>query len=187
MEYRSFELDPAMEWDVVYNIYEKLANKYGMSVEQAKANIKNMVQMAQGAGLDFQMDTLVLTNTFDAHRLTMLAKQKGLAHEMEERLFKAHYTESKHIGDHQTLIQLAEEVGLDPSRVEELLNSDLMSDQVRADEQEATQLGIKSVPYFLIDREYAITGAQSTEAFVQLLQKVIDGDGKDTNESTRLI
>ncbi|MFE8700151.1 DsbA family oxidoreductase [Cytobacillus sp. FJAT-54145] len=175
--YRSFELDPTIERDVNYNIYEKLSNKYGMSIEQAKANCQNMNRMAQAEGLDYQFDTMILTNTFDAHRLTMLAKSKGLMHEMTERLLHAFYTESKHIGDHSTLIELALEVGLDQKEVTSLLESDLMANEVRSDQQEASELGIRSIPFFLINRKYAITGAQSTDIFVQSLQQIIEQDG----------
>lgn len=119
--YRCFELDPTIARNVGQNIYEKLSAKYGMSINQAKASVDNMVQMAKDAGLDFQMDTLVLTNTFDAHRVTMFAKTKGLMKEMTERLLKAHFTESKHIGDLETLVELAAEVGLDPKEVDDML------------------------------------------------------------------
>jgi predicted DsbA family dithiol-disulfide isomerase len=85
VSYRCYELDPNQEQDVKENMYESLARKYGMSVDQAKANTQNVVQMAKEVGLDFQMDTLKLTNTFDAHRLTMYAKTKGLVHEMNTK------------------------------------------------------------------------------------------------------
>ena len=123
-------------------MYEKLAKKYGMSIEQAKANTQNMVKMAKEVGLDYQMDTLILTNTFDAHRLTMYAKTKGLMKEMTERILHAYFTESKHIGDHETLTELAVEVGLDREAVEQMLASDEMADAVRADEQAAQQVGV---------------------------------------------
>lgn len=174
--YRSFELDPTLGRDINYNIYEGLAKKYGMSIDQAKANTQNMVRMAKEAGLDYQMDTLILTNTFDAHRLTMLAKRKGLMHEMTERILHAYFTESKHIGDHETLTELAVEVGLDREEVEKMLASDEMANFVRADQQLAQQYGIRSVPFFLINKKYAVTGAQPTEAFVQALEKVIAED-----------
>ncbi|WP_280525617.1 DsbA family oxidoreductase [Neobacillus mesonae] len=174
--YRCFELDPNMGKDIKENIYEALAKKYGMSIAQAKANTQNMVQMAKNAGLDYHMDTLILTNTFDAHRLTMYAKTKGLMKEMTERILHAHFTESKHIGDHQTLIELAVEVGLDREAVEKMLTSNEMADSVRADEQMAQQYRITGVPFFLINKKYALSGAQPTEMFVQVLQKVIAED-----------
>ncbi|CAM3666236.1 DsbA family oxidoreductase [Aeromicrobium ponti] len=157
-------------------MYEKLSQKYGMSIAQAKANTQNMVQMAKNAGLDFNMDTVVLTNTFDAHRLAMFAKTHGLMKEMTERLLRAYFTDSKHIGDHETLTKLAAEVGLDRDAVEKMLASDEMADAVRADEQTAQQYRITGVPFFLINKKYALTGAQPTEAIVQALEKVIAED-----------
>ena len=169
-------MDPNTPKDVNKNIYEALAQKYGMSVEQAKANTQNMVRMAKEVGLDYQMDTLILTNTFDAHRLAMFAKTKGLMIEMTERILQAYFTESKHIGDHATLTELAVEVGLDREAVAAMLASDAMTDEVRADEQLAKQYRVTGVPFYLINKKYALTGAQPTEVFVEALQKVIAED-----------
>jgi predicted DsbA family dithiol-disulfide isomerase len=162
-----------MERDIEYSIYEGLAKKYGMSVAQAKASTANMVQMAREAGLEYNMDTLILTNTFDAHRLTMFAKKHGMMAEMTERILRAYFTESKHIGDHETLTELAVEVGLNRGAVEEMLASDDMADEVRADESTGQQYGITGVPFFLINKKYAISGAQPTDVIVQSLKKVI--------------
>ncbi|MFC0470449.1 DsbA family oxidoreductase [Halalkalibacter kiskunsagensis] len=176
VEYRSFELDPSIERDAGYNIYEKLASKYGMSLEQAKANCNNMEQMAQEVGLDFRFDTQILTNTFDAHRLVAFARTKGQMHEMTERLLRAYYTESKHIGNHSTLTELAGDVGLNQEAVADMLASNDFSDAVRQDERKAEQYGIRSIPFFLINKKYAVTGAQSSETFVQSLQQIIEQD-----------
>lgn len=154
-----------------------------MSLEQAKDNCRNMEQMAELAGLNFQLETLILTNTFDAHRLAMFAKTKGLMYEMTDRILRAYFTESKNIGDHHTLIELGEEVGLNRKEVSDMLLSNDMSDVVRRDEQEATELGIQSVPFFLINKKYAITGAQSTEVFVESLQKIEKQDGPFLNDN----
>lgn len=174
--YRCYELDPTAGRDIKENIYEALAKKYGMSIEQAKANTERMVQMAKAAGLDYHMDTLILTNTFDAHRVTMFAKKHGLMKEMTERILHAYFTESKHIGDHKTLTDLAVEVGLAREAVENMLASYEMANEVRADEQTAQQYRITGVPFFLINKKYALSGAQPTEAFVQALRKVIQED-----------
>ncbi|WP_301336214.1 DsbA family oxidoreductase [Fictibacillus arsenicus] len=174
--YRCFELDPTMERDVKDNMYEKLAKKYGMSIETAKANTENMTQMGKEAGVDFKFDTLILTNTFDAHRVTMLAKDHGLMHKMTDRILRAYFTESKHIGDHETLVELAAEVGLNREEVEKMLASDEMTDAVRADQQTGQQYGITGVPFFLINKKYALTGAQPMEVFVNALTKIIAED-----------
>ncbi len=165
-----------MEKDVKDNMYEALAKKYGMTIEQAKANTENIVRMAKELGLDYQMDTLILTNTFDAHRLTMFAKTKGLMKEMTERILRAYFTESKHIGDHETLADLAAEVGLDREEALHMLAGQEMTDLVREDEALARQYRVTGVPFFLINKKYALTGAQPTETFVQALKKVIAED-----------
>jgi predicted DsbA family dithiol-disulfide isomerase len=169
-------LDPTKERDVKENVYESLAKKYGMSIAQAKANTERVVEMAKEVGLEYHMDTQILTNTFDAHRLTMYAKTQGLMIEMTERILRAYFTESKHIGDHATLSDLAVEVGLNREAVEKMLASDEMADAVRADEQIAQQYRITGVPFFLINKKYALTGAQPTDVFVQALKKVIAED-----------
>ncbi|PGT84393.1 MULTISPECIES: DsbA family oxidoreductase [Bacillaceae] len=175
--YRCFELDPTAERDISDSIYEKLAKKYGMSLEQAKLNCKNMEEMAKESGLDYNFDTMKLTNTFDAHRLTMYAKTQGFMNEMSERILHAFFTESKHIGDHTTLTDLAVEVGLNREKVTKLLDSDEMTDAVRSDEQEAQELGIQGVPFFLINRKYAISGAQPTETFISAINQINEQDG----------
>lgn len=169
-------MDPTKERDVKENVYESLAKKYGMSIAQAKANTERVVEMAKEVGLEYHMDTQILTNTFDAHRLTMYAKTQGLMIEMTERILRAYFTESKHIGDHATLTDLAVEVGLNRAAVEKMLAGDEMADAVRADEQTAQQYRITGVPFFLINKKYALTGAQPTEMFVQALKKVIAED-----------
>ncbi|WP_269432617.1 DsbA family oxidoreductase [Bacillus sp. FJAT-18017] len=176
--YRCYELEPDAPRDIKENMNEKLAKKYGMSLSQAKANTDRVVQMAKEAGLDYQMDTMIMTNTFDAHRLTMFAKTQGLMKEMTERILQAYFTESRHIGDHETLVELAVEVGLDREVVRNMLASEDMTAEVRTDEQMARQYGISGVPFFLINQKYALSGAQPTETFVQALEKVIAEDEK---------
>jgi predicted DsbA family dithiol-disulfide isomerase len=106
----------------------------------------------------------------------MYAKTQGLMKEMTERILRAYFTESKHIGDHETLTVLAAEVGLNRESVEKMLASDEMADAVRADERTAQQYGITAVPFFLINKKYALTGAQPTEVFVQALEKILAED-----------
>jgi predicted DsbA family dithiol-disulfide isomerase len=170
-----------MEKEVNMSIHEKLAQKYGMSIEQAKMNARNVEQMAESVGLDFHFDKMILTNTFDAHRVANFAKNYGKMNEMTDRLLKAYYTEGKHIGDHETLVELAKEVGLNGEAVSDMLASDNMSTIVRSDEKEASELGITSIPFFLINKKYAIKGAQSEETFIEAINQIREQDGPFTN------
>lgn len=174
--YRSFELDPNAKRDVDHDVHDMLANKYGMSRERAKAMNDDLTKQAAAVGLTYHFDTMILTNTKDAHRLALFAAKYGKMEAMTERLLKAYFTESKHIGDHTTLAELAAEVGLDPKEAAEMLASDQFTQEVRSDEQEATQLGVRGVPFFVINRKYAVSGAQSPQVFAQALQQAWDED-----------
>jgi predicted DsbA family dithiol-disulfide isomerase len=172
--YRSFELDPNAKRDVNQDVHDMLASKYGMTRERAKAMNADVTRQAQTLGLTYNMDTMILTNTFDAHRLTHFAARYGLMREMTELLFKAYFTDAKHVGDHATLIALAAEVGLDAKEAAKVLASDQYTKEVHADQQEAVRLGIRGVPFFVINSKYAVSGAQPSEAFLDALQKAWD-------------
>ncbi|RXZ83006.1 DsbA family oxidoreductase [Paenibacillaceae bacterium] len=189
VEFKSFELDPNAKRDVDFDIHDMLFKKYGMTREQAMANNINLTEQAKALGLEFNMDKMVLTNTFDAHRLTHLAALHGKREEMAERLFRAYFTEGKHLGDHDVLADLAAEIGLDRQEALGALQSETAHQQeVRTDEQEASQLGVRGVPFFVIDRKYAISGAQPSEVFLQAVTQayqeskpltMIGGDDSD--------
>ncbi|MCP3741019.1 DsbA family oxidoreductase [Rossellomorea sp. BNER] len=170
--FKSFELDPNSDRNTDLNIHEILAKKYGTSIEQAKKMNESLRQQALSVGLDFKFDTMIPTNTLDAHRLTKFAETKGKEAEIIERLLKAYFTDSLHIGDHGTLLQLADEVGLDRIEVESILKSNDFTEDVRDDESRASQIGVTGVPFFVLNQKYAISGAQPKEVFENALLKV---------------
>ena len=172
VEFKSFELDPNAERDVKMSQDEMLMKKYNMSAEQVKSSNNQLTAQAKAEGLEYHLEQTVLTNTFDAHRLMQYAASKGKGTEMNERLFFAHFTESKHLGNREILVELAEEIGLDKKETAEMLESQLYTAEVRTDEQEGSLLGVRGVPFFVIDRKYGISGAQPTEVFLETLKKV---------------
>lgn len=170
--FKSFELDPTVQTDSTISIHESLAQKYGMSVEKAKEMNQGVIDQAKEVGLDYNFDEMSPTNTFDAHRLAKFAETKGKLAEMTERLLHAHFVESKQVSEHDTLIDLAGEVGLDKEEVKSVLSSNQFEKEVRAEETEAQTIGVRGVPFFVINRKYAISGAQPKEVFADALQKV---------------
>src|SRR5699024_3643375 len=117
-------------------------------------------------------DVMQHTNTFDAHRVAKYAHDSGKGKEVTERLLKAYFTDAKHIGDHETLITLAEEAGLDGKAVAALLPENDYASHVRADERRARQIGVQGVPFFVFNEKYAVSGAQPAEVFTKVLEKV---------------
>ncbi|WP_226581269.1 DsbA family protein [Halobacillus litoralis] len=178
VEYKSFELDPNAERNTGRNMHEKLAAKYGRSIDEAREMTRNMTEQAKMSGLDFHFESMIPTNTFDAHRVAQLANEKGLGKETAERFFKAVLTDSKDIGDPETIADMAVEAGLDRDEVVKVLESSDYAEAVRKEEMEAQQIGVQGVPFFVINRKYAISGAQPTEAFVQGLEKAFAEEAK---------
>lgn len=169
--YKSFELDPNAPKQLPHDVYDMLSSKYGMSREQAIAMNKNLVQQAAEEGLDFQFDTLQLTNTFDAHRLQQFAKSRGKGAAVAELLFRAYFTDSKNVSDHSTLADLAAEADLDREEVLAMLASEQFIDEVREEEEDGSQLGIRGVPFYVLDRKLAVSGAQASSAFLGALNQ----------------
>lgn len=168
--YRSFELDPSAQKSQSVSIYESLAKKYGRSVEWAKEANTSVEQTASKAGIEINTEKIIPTNSHDAHRLIHLAKHHGRQNEMVERLFKAYFTDGQDIAKAEVLRDLAKDVSLPPAEVDALIASTQFQNEVRADEMQAQELGIRGVPLFLFNGEHALSGAQPAETFVEVLK-----------------
>ncbi len=180
VSYKSFELDPNSQKDSNLSIHEALAKKYGTSIEQAKQMNANVGQQAATVGLDFNFENMKPTNTLDAHRVAKYAQSKGKEEPLTERLLQAYFTDSLHIGNHETLVRLATEEGLDSEEVKAVLNGNDFEELVRKDEAEAREIGVQGVPFFVINQKYAISGAQPTEVFKSALEQVWEEENNKT-------
>jgi predicted DsbA family dithiol-disulfide isomerase len=172
VEWKSFQLNPDMKTDPSMNINEYLAEHKGIPVARAKEMNEHVTAMAAEVGLKYDLGRAVVANSFDAHRLSHFAKKHGRQDAMEERLFKAYFTEGKNTADHGTLISLAVEAGLNAEEVRTMLAGTEFSDDVNRDIYEANQVGARGVPFFVFDNKYAVSGAQPSELFLQVLNKV---------------
>ena len=192
VEWRCFELDPGSPARVDLPMSTVLQRKYGMSAQQAEAANQRMTALAASVGLDYHLDDVQMGNTFDAHRLVHLAATHGLGDAMKERLFRAYFTEGTSPSDHDTLVRLAVEVGLDPDEVRAALEGDSFAQGVRDDEARAGAIGVTGVPFFVIDEAFAVSGAQPADVLLGALERawseghpltVVEGatDGPDGN------
>jgi predicted DsbA family dithiol-disulfide isomerase len=169
--WRSFELDPDAPQQRERPATEHLAQKYGMSVEQAEASQQRLTDLATAEGLEYHLDRTAGGNSFDAHRLLHLAAAAGLQDRLKERLLRAYFTEGEAIGRPDVLARLAADAGLDPAEVDEVLAGERFAAEVRADEHRARLLGINGVPFFAIDARYGISGAQSSDLILSALEQ----------------
>jgi predicted DsbA family dithiol-disulfide isomerase len=169
--WRSFELDPSAPREREGDRIERIAAKYGIPLERAREMDGAVTEAASGEGLDFHLDIARGGATFDGHRVIHLAGEHGLQDAMKERLLRAYFTEGELIGDRDTLVRLAVEVGLDQDEVRTMLASDRFAQEVRADERMAGQFGISAVPTFVVDRSLGASGAHPPEALLDLLEQ----------------
>ncbi|WP_367867400.1 DsbA family oxidoreductase [Pedobacter sp. WC2423] len=171
VEWHSFELDPNAETKPELNAYDYLAEKKGQTREWSVQMHEQVTGAAAEVGLKFNFDQVVIANSFNAHRLIQLAKSKGLDNEIEEQLFIAHFTEGKNIDDAAVLIETGKAAGLDQNDIEALLSDNTFTEEVRADEQIAQQIGISGVPFFIINQKLAVSGAQPPATFLGALEQ----------------
>ena len=142
-----------------------------MTREKALEMQAQMTETAARDGLDFRFDLARGGNTFDAHRIVHLAAAHGRQDAMKERIMRAYLTEGELISDHATLERLALEVGLPVDEVQALLSGDRFTAEVRDDERTAAQLGIRAVPFFVVDRAIGASGAHPPAQLVELLRQ----------------
>ena len=171
IEWKSFQLDPELDNSEGLNVHEYLGKRKGGTTLDGKRMNDQMTAMAKQVGLHYDFDKAVLNNTLSAHRLLHFAKEKGLQNELKERLFKAYYTEGKDVADYDTLVQLATEVGLTAEEARKVLEENKFADDVRQDQYQAYQVGVQGVPFFVFNNKYAVSGAQPSEVFSQVLEK----------------
>jgi predicted DsbA family dithiol-disulfide isomerase len=172
VRWRSFELEPRSPVGPV-DLTAGLVTRFGMSADEAVERNRHMTELAAADGLAYRLDIARLGNTFDAHHVTHLAEAQGLQAAAVERLFAAYFCEGRAISDRPTLVELAGDIGLDGEDVAASLESGRLAPEVRSDEREASELEIGAVPFFVLDRRYAIAGAQPEQLFLEGLERVL--------------
>jgi predicted DsbA family dithiol-disulfide isomerase len=151
---------------------DMLMTKYRLSGEQADAMNAGMEQTAAAEGLAYRLQGGVTGNTFDAHQVVFLGRDRGRQDAVLERLYSAFFIEQRSIFDHPSLIELATEAGLDRDEVARVLREDTYATSVDADLQEARAIPVNGVPFFVLDERYALSGAQRSEVFAEALARV---------------
>jgi predicted DsbA family dithiol-disulfide isomerase len=170
LTFRAYQLDPSPVPQPL-PIKQALAAKFG-GPQQAEQMFAHVSELAARDGLTLDFDRAVLANTFDAHRLIAWAAGQDLQLMMIETLQRAHFAEGIDLGSHAELARLAGSVGLDEQAARAYLESPTGTDAVNADLAEARELGITSVPTFVIDRKYVVQGAQETSVLRSALEEI---------------
>lgn len=180
--WHSFELDRNAPARLEGSNVERVAEKYGLPVEQIVAQHEHMATSASAVGLDFNWEKAVPSNSFDAHRVIHFARTKGLEPQVTDRVMRGWYSEGAPIGERDALIELAVDGGLDRGEVSEMLAGEDFGREVREDEALADEIGITSVPTFVLDQKYAVVGAQPVDVLRNALAQVWEERGKPAEQ-----
>ncbi len=173
VHWHPFQLHPDMPKEGA-DRKEFTAKKFG-SVERARELYRHVATAGEAVGLDFNFTKIERSpNTLDSHRVILWASGAGLQDEIVEILFRKFFMDGKDLGVHQTLIEAAEEAGMDGKIVGDLLNTDRDLDRVSSEEYQARQIGVQGVPFFIINDKYALSGAQDAATFHQVFDKIAE-------------
>ncbi|MDT0690688.1 DsbA family oxidoreductase [Salegentibacter sp. F188] len=172
VEWHSFQLDPAIETQPEISTLDYFVKAKNVSKDQAKEMFDGARKMASETGLEMDLENSVVANSYKAHLLIQLAKTKNVANQMEEALFEAHFQKAKNIDDNEVLVEIATSVGISETEAKDALNSSDFAAAVKEDELQAQKIGVRGVPFFVFNNKYAVSGAQSSESFLEVLEKV---------------
>lgn len=171
--HRSFQLNPAAPRDRTSSRREMLMQKYRRSPAQVEEMDARMTQVAAAEGLDFHLEGTATGNTFDAHQLVHLGRDRGLQDAVVERFYRAYFTEQRSLFAPEPLVDLATETGLDREEAAATLRNNRYAEAVAVDIGTARRLGATGVPFYVIDERYGVSGAQAPEVFLDVLQRAM--------------
>jgi predicted DsbA family dithiol-disulfide isomerase len=176
VRWRSFELDPHAPFRRSGSMAEHIAAKYGTAVGEAAERLKQLDRLAEKDGLSYDLARTQGGNTFAAHRLIHLGYEKDAATgaALKEALLDAYFTQLRPVSEPEVLQEIGTQAGLDAEEVAELIDGDRFAGEVRRDEADAAALGCTGVPFFVIDRAFAVPGAQDPDTFLAVLRRAWD-------------
>ncbi|MBC55254.1 MAG: hypothetical protein CMQ34_15610 [Gammaproteobacteria bacterium] len=172
VRWHAFELNPTHDGQGE-PILPALARKYGRSENEMRDAQANMMAIAKELGVNFdKLQERLTANTFDAHRLVKWADEHGRQTEMKQALFEAYFGKALDVSEQTVLLGCVDDVGLDRAAAKAVLESDQYTSAVRDDEATYQKAGVSSVPAFIINNKYLISGAQEPEVLVKALQDI---------------
>lgn len=171
VQWRSYQLDPTLPDHHDGTELDYLVDRKGMSRAQVSQMFDQVTSIAADEGLRYDFGSVVVANSFAGHELLHLAKARGVGDEVKEALLSAHFEHGQDIGDREVLVRIGTQAGLDADEIARDLATHTWRDAVVADITAANSLGIRGVPFFVLDDKYGVSGAQPTELFTQALEQ----------------
>ncbi|SHK30909.1 Predicted dithiol-disulfide isomerase, DsbA family [Shimia gijangensis] len=178
VEWHPFQLNPDMPAGGM-DRREYLETKFG-GKDNAVRVYGEIAKHAEEEGLDIDFAAIQRTpNTVDAHRLIHWAGIEGKQNAVVDALFKAYFKDGRDIGDHEVLCDVADSAGLDAAVVGKLLKSDSDAQSIRDRDTHSREMGVNSVPTFIVDNKHAVPGAQASELWIKVIRELKEGQATE--------
>lgn len=173
IEWHPFQLNPDMPAEGM-DRRAYLEGKFGGKEAAVKAYAP-VVQAAEAAGLSINFEGMQRTpNTIDAHRLIHWAGIENRQPFVVHRLFEAYFRDARDIGDHEVLLDIADGCEMDAGVIGKLLKSDADIEDIRKRDTHSREMGVTSVPTFIVANKHAVPGAQPAEMWVKVIGEIMD-------------
>lgn len=172
--FNSFQLDPNATRHEKDDINEKIAQKYGISYEDAKRQNDRIINMAKEVGLNYRYDIMIRNNTSMAHQATKQARVEGKEKLLANQLFKAYFEKGQDIGDIETILKISGEVGIDVVKMRKALEEKTYVEEVNKQQQLAAENGIQGVPYFVIDEQIEVSGVRTPQYLENIIREALE-------------
>jgi len=167
--YHPFQLDPSVPAEGIgFQTY--MENRFGGNFVD---KFRQVEQAAETEGLSFDFANLPKSiNTFTLHRILTVAEQDGIQSDVKEALMKAYFVDKVDLTADENIVSIMANYGWDEAKTKEIIYSDIASDEVKEEMNYYRQLGVSGVPFFIFNQKYAISGAQPSDVFVEIIEKV---------------
>lgn len=173
IEWHPFQLNPDMPIEGM-DRRDYLEGKFGGKEAAVKAYAP-VVEHAQKAGLTINYEAMTRTpNTLNAHRLIHWAGIEAKQTEAVDALFHAYFVDARDIGNAEVLGDIADSIGMDAAVVQKLLATDNDTDDIKSRDAHSRQMGVTSVPTFIVDNKHAVPGAQPPELWLKVIGEIIE-------------
>jgi len=169
--WRPFQLNPGMQPDGM-DRQEYLVSKFG-SFDAAKTIYDNIYEEGKKEGIEFNFDSIEVTpNSFNSHRLLALAYKQNIQEEVLDDLFQAYFIRGEDIGNPNILLNIAVSHSINKDEFKKYLSDQENIEPLANEEIQARKMGINSVPTFIVNKQIVVNGAQTSENFELIFQKL---------------
>ncbi len=179
--YKAYQLDPSAPKVMSMSAESYISKQHGVTEEEALEKFKVFTENGLTVGLQFDYKNIHLTNSFDAHRVLKWSREFDKEEELSEVFMNAYFVRGLNIADFDVIKELVIEIGLDGDKAIEVLQGDLFIDVVKEEIEESSAIGVQGVPFFVINRKYGISGAQSEEYFFGALTQIYAEENRPKN------